>query len=328
MGNNARILWVDFLKGIAILWLIIYHFYFFSWLRSPVPVFFFLSGLFFSEVKPFGAFVIKKAKALLIPLLFFFVLGVATYALNSLVQGESYSFPALWRFATLIPADAKVTNPLGVGAIWFLASLFEVYLIYYLLNLISNNMWWLLIASVLLFFVSSVTMQIYGNGSLFYLFYSCGFVIYFVVADLLKNKMLYENIPLWILFLSVVAYSVRFISYTLTDSIGGGILLRINGPVSMFGLIFILVWFCKHISSISFLSNSRSFNFMLYEGRNSLTILGTHMLIMGVAGFVLERFMSVNVFYYLVLFIIVLSSCNICILVFNRYVPFWVNHKC
>lgn len=123
---KIRIEWVDLLKGFAILWLIVYHMHVFDWMRSPVPVFFFLSGLFFSEGKSFGVFVIKKAKSLLIPLLFFFVLGVTASALKCLLQGETYSFPSLWLFVTLIPHDAEIANPLGVGAIWFFVSLFEI----------------------------------------------------------------------------------------------------------------------------------------------------------------------------------------------------------
>lgn len=144
MGKNDRIYWVDLLKGVAILWLIIYHFYAIGWLRSPVPVFFFLSGLFFSEGKSFGTFVCKKAKALIVPFLFFFALGVGGAVLSNYLTGEAYSFPQLWRFATLIPADAEKTNPLGVEAKWFLASLFEIYIIYYALRKVSTKGEWLL----------------------------------------------------------------------------------------------------------------------------------------------------------------------------------------
>ena len=70
-NSDNRIVWVDLLKGISILWLIVYHMHVFDWMRSPVPVFFFLSGLFFSEGKSFSSFIGRKAKALLIPLLSF-----------------------------------------------------------------------------------------------------------------------------------------------------------------------------------------------------------------------------------------------------------------
>ena len=66
---------------------------------------------------------------------------------------------------------------------------------------------------------------------------------------------------------------------------------------------------------------------MLFEGRNSLTILGIHMLIMGVVGIILKKFMPVGSVYYLVLFTLIVIVSNICILLFNRYTPFLVNHN-
>ena len=211
MARESRIEWVDLLKGIAILWLVVYHMHVFEWMRSPVPVFFFLSGLFFSEGKSFGSFVGKKAKALLVPLLFFFALGVLTSVIKNFLTGEDYSFPPLWLFATLIPSNADVTNPLGVGAIWFLVSLFEIYVIYYVLRKVSINKWWLLAATILLYMVSCWALLYYAHGSLFYMFYTFGFCIYFIVAHLLREKVLYGKIPAWLLFIAVAAYFISFI---------------------------------------------------------------------------------------------------------------------
>jgi hypothetical protein len=69
-------------------------------------------------------------------------------------------------------------------------------------------------------------------------------------------------------------------------------LTRIRGFESTSGLIVLLVWLCKQLSSIKTLSESRINQFMLFEGRNSLTILGVHMLIMGVVAILLKRFMA------------------------------------
>lgn len=222
--TSSRVEWVDLLKGLSILWLVVYHMHVFDWMRSPVPVFFFLSGLFFSKGKSFGSFVGKKAKALLVQLLFFWILGLVALAIRSGLIGVAFSFPPLWQFCTLIPADAEITNPLGVGALWFLVSLFEIYLIYYALQKVSKNRWWLLTAATLLYFVSCVTMQRYAHGSLFYLFYTFGFCIYFIVAHLLRDKVLYSKIPAWLLLVAIVAYLVRFIEVPnwLTASEMGG----------------------------------------------------------------------------------------------------------
>lgn len=330
MAKESRVEWVDLLKGIAILWLVVYHMHVFEWMRSPVPVFFFLSGLFFSEGRSFGSFVSKKAKALLVPLFFFFVLGVIASALKSLMQGESYTFPPLWLFATLIPAEADVTNPLGVGAIWFLMSLFEIYLIYYGLRLVSKNKWWLLFSAVLLLLISCVTLRFYSHGSLFYIFYTLGFCIYFIVAHLLRDTVLYERTPVWLLLVAVVAYCVRFVevpSWLDGNEVGGAFLIRIRGMVSMAGLIVILMWLCKQLSSIRKLSESKIHQLMLFEGRNSLTILGVHMLIMGVVAILLKRFMAVDNVYYFLLFLAIVAISNVCVVLFNRYIPFLVNHK-
>lgn len=329
MSKVNRIEWVDLLKGIAILWLIVYHMHVFEWMRSPVPVFFFLSGLFFSEGMSFSSFVGKKAKALLVPLAFFFVLGVAASALKCLIQGESYAFPPLWLFATMIPADADISNPLGVGAIWFLLSLFEIYIIYYALRRVSKNRWWLLSAAVLLFFVSCVALHYYAHGSLFYLFYTFGFCIYFIVAHLLRDKMLHGSIPVWLLSMAVVAYCIRFIEVPdgiLNGGMGGVILMRLKGLVSMSGLIIVTTWLCQQLVSIKHVTSMRTYAFLLFEGRNSLTILGVHMLIMGVAAILLKHFISVGYLYHTLLFLIIVVISNLCVVLFNNYVPFLVNH--
>lgn len=75
------------------------------------------------------------------------------------------------------------------------------------------------------------------------------------------------------------------------------------------------------------LSESKIHQFMLFEGRNSLTILGVHMLIMGVVAILLKRFMAVDNVYYFLLFLAIVSISNVCVVLFNRYVPFLVNHK-
>lgn len=330
MSKVNRIEWVDLLKGVAILWLIVYHMHVFEWMRSPVPVFFFLSGLLYSEGMSFGSFVGKKAKALLLPLAFFFVLGVAASTLKCLMQGEAYSFPPLWLFLTLIPAGAEITNPLGVGAIWFLVSLFEIYIIYYALRRVSKNRWWLLSAAILLFLISCIALHYYAHGSLFYLFYTFGFCIYFIVAHLLRDKVLYGRIPLLLLGMGVVAYCTRFVEVPdgiLNGGMGGVILMRLKGLVSMSGLTIVTIWLCQQLVSIKHVTSMRTYAFLLFDGRNSLTILGVHMLIMGVAAILLKRFMTTGVLYDIFLFLIIVAFSNLCVILFNRYVPFLVNHK-
>ena len=86
-SKKTRIGWIDFIKGIAILELVIFHFGVLPWLISPVPIFFFLSGFFFSDSKPFGVFFKQKAKALMLPFLFFYVLGLSANVVGTHLLG-------------------------------------------------------------------------------------------------------------------------------------------------------------------------------------------------------------------------------------------------
>ena len=219
MAKVERIDWVDWLKGIAILWLMVYHFHAIDWLRSPVPVFFFLSGLFFSDKLPFGSFVKKKAKALLIPFLFFFALWLIVSYAGMFVTGQKLVFPELWKLGTLIPSDADVTNPLGAGAIWFLISLFEIYVIYYLIRQVSKRPWLILLFSINGYVIAIYLLQSYANGSLFYLIYSFTFFAFFSIAHLYREKVLFASMPKWLLIVAALGYSLTFICNG-----GGGII--------------------------------------------------------------------------------------------------------
>lgn len=221
------------------------------------------------------------------------------------------------------------TNPLGVGAIWFLVSLFEIYIVYYAMRRVSTKNWWLLTMAIFLFLLSAVTMQSYGNGAIFYLFYTSGFVIYFVTANLLREIVLFKKAQAYVLAMAICAYSVRFIDLSVmldTNHVWGSILIRIRGMVSMMGLIGVMVSIGKYLSYIPSVWKTKFFKYILFEGSNSLTILGTHMLVMGVAAIFVKRFMTVGTVYYIVLFMIIVAASNVCIMLFNRYVPFLVNH--
>lgn len=182
------------------------------------------AGCFSRRVSRLALLPRRRQGLCFVPLLFFFVLGVAASILKCLLQGESYSFPPLWLFFTLIPYNAEVSNPIGVGAIWFLVSLFEIYVIYYLLRIVSIKKWWLLSVAILLYVVSCISLLFYAHGSLFYLFYTFGFCIYFIVAHLLKEKVLYGKIPVWLLFVAVVVYFIRFVevpNWLAANEVGG-----------------------------------------------------------------------------------------------------------
>ena len=319
MNNSKRIDWVDLLKGFAILWLVVYHFYAIRWLRSPVPVFFFLSGMFYSDGASFGVFIRKKAKALIVPFLFFFALGVMAAEVSAMITGSShFDWGKTMRLFTLIPVEGNVKNPLGVGAIWFLPSLFELYLFYWLMRRLTQNKLWLIAMSVMALVASCLFQRHFAMGSLCYLFYSMGFLVYFVAGNLLKDAVLEGRFDRW-LFLAA-CLGIATIIPTLDGAWG---LLRYRAFA--LGCTLLLVQLFKRIP----LASKDCFfrRLVLFEGRNSLTILGTHLVAMGGVKIMLNRFLAESISYWVMMFIFIVIVSNLTVVTFNRYVPYLVNHK-
>lgn len=93
-------------------------------------------------------------------------------------------------------------------------------------------------------------------------------------------------------------------------------------------LAFILIWLCEMIARNEHVAKSGLFSFVQYEGRNSLTILGIHMLAIALVSKILVKIVAkASVVYYVALFVAVVLVCNVCVWLFNRYVPFLVNHR-
>jgi len=67
--------------------------------------------------------------------------------------------------------------------------------------------------------------------------------------------------------------------------------------------------------------------FVLFEGVNSLTILGIHAVVQTALFMFLKVFLQPSVCFYVVAFILELIVVNICVIGFNRYVPYLVNKK-
>lgn len=133
-GHNARIAYIDLLKGICIVLIVAIHCNLFSEERGVppaltamrvVPLFFFLSGLFFRPYSGFREFLLRKVNTLLVPYLFFQLTFGAGLFLKALLTHtlDQYSPVAVVRFFT-------VDN----GPLWFVRCLLLLNLIYFVLD--------------------------------------------------------------------------------------------------------------------------------------------------------------------------------------------------
>lgn len=136
--NKRRIDWIDIAKAVGMLLVIIGHSskslnWFNSYIYSFHMAFFFLlSGLTFNpdKVTKFSNLVKKKAKSILIPYLWFSLLGLGLRYLVCTINGETYDFVVLLK-GILYSNSSEYRMP--TGALWFLTALFLTEIVFWAL---------------------------------------------------------------------------------------------------------------------------------------------------------------------------------------------------
>lgn len=141
---NNRLAYIDALKGLGIIFVIIGHldapYFLKSWIYLfHMPLFFVLSGFFFSgEKNTLRNFIVKKAKQLLYP---YFTFGLIYIIFDQSViffkNGFNYKYLVKQFLALFYGNYIWENNYQYIGVLWFLVTLFSVSVIYKLITLIS-----------------------------------------------------------------------------------------------------------------------------------------------------------------------------------------------
>lgn len=151
IGTTKRIEYIDLAKGFCILLVVLSHILAFYRTSLPydsvlkcfrMPLYFFLSGVFFKQYENLWGFVKRKINKLLIPFVFFYVMmGLLLPALlykmgiKILMYHPSYT---LWQAIK----DSIVHEVFPDTAIWFLLCLLEVNLMFYVIYLVAKRIRW------------------------------------------------------------------------------------------------------------------------------------------------------------------------------------------
>lgn len=159
--KEERIEFVDLTKGICIILVVMAH------IGGPfnrmdnqniissfrMPLYFFISGIFFKSYEGFGGFFIRKVNKLLIPFAFFYIGAfLAKYILWKLTPGVFQS-PVEWSDLLVVfhKHDLIDFNP----PIWFLIALFNCNIMFYLVHALRKK-------HLLLMFITSTLIGITG----------------------------------------------------------------------------------------------------------------------------------------------------------------------
>ena len=283
---KQRIDFVDLAKGFCILLVVLEHSFSHYDIHTQVdvtlgafrmPLYFFLSGLFFKEYEGFGGFIKRKINKLLIPFLFFYL--TCSVFLPNVLYVFGYSVRNIdnigWLnslLAVVSPTQRSFSN----GPIWFLICLFIINIIFYLCQILvrktTANDYILLVLSFFIGYIgyylgkNSIQLPLYIDTALSSLpFYVCGYYLKNKTDILLPNH-LDKYLPLLAvlcLFVTTLIATPTNFQYNVFENFYS---LYLGGILGTLFIIFI----SKIIKSLPLIS---------YWGRYSIIVLCTHQMV-------------------------------------------------
>lgn len=327
---KQRIDYIDLAKGICILLVLLNHT--FGPLNKTgvntmlgcfrMPLYFFLSGLFFNNYSGFINFALKKTNKLIIPFLFFITITYLFFIAEWTYMGH-YSkietiFPDIYNN---IQTEYVYLNP----PIWFLLSLFETSVLFYLLFIVSNK------------------LTIKKGGKKFIMAILC-----FSVGIIGYELSVYHiNLPLW-LDTSMTALPFYYLGYFFREEteflapnkfdkyipfflvICGGIVYFLAGRIEMVINVYHESCFSFYTSAISGILFVLLFSKLIIKlpvisflGRYSIIVLGTHWVLLYVLGYFIT-FITNSWLLSAVLFVIVVFAEIPVIKILLRFFPKFV----
>ncbi len=163
MNNNKRIVWLDAVKGIGILSIMLVHMVALPFdtkyiATGYVAMFFVISGLTFAVHKGVVQSIRSKCSRLLIPYFFYCISIVLIVFAFSLVSGKDYDIVQnllgviysrrSWVANDIIPEESLLLRG-GCSPLWFLTSLFTSLLLVYLWHALRRSRYLLVIYALL-----------------------------------------------------------------------------------------------------------------------------------------------------------------------------------
>lgn len=232
-----------------------------------VPLFFFLSGLFFKEDETWKAFLTKKIKRLYVPFVVFNLLFQAIDILLRITCGISIIPVDEIKHAIKIILQLAVT-PLG-GATWFLIALFRAAVLYKILFILFKRSKVIVCALCLIAVLFRANIQdkyLLSVTLVALFFYSLGFLLKDVTNKLdslsLRDKLLL-SIPLLSAFVIILPHNRMDVSACAYQNLYLAILSSVLGIIMVLSLS----------SCISTLIVSKPLSFL---GSESMSILTLH----------------------------------------------------
>lgn len=327
-GENRRIDFVDLTKGICIILVVMAHiggafnkFDNDSIIASfRMPLYFFISGIFFKSYEGFLGFFLRKINKLIIPFTFFYIGAFLLKYIVFVVAPKAFQMPVSWSELLLVfqGHDLIKFNP----PIWFLIALFNCNILFYLLHFLREKQLKLMFLLTLLIGAAGFYMGKYRIELPFYIdvamtalpFYVAGFWIRRYNFFLFPHRF-DKLLPLFILAALLIMYFTATTPGMRTNSYPGNIF---QFYVAAFAGILMIMLFCKKVKRIPVVT---------YLGRYSVITLGIHAPILHFGGQLVARYIHNEWALAFTLLFLTLGICIAATPVFLKVIPQLVAQK-
>lgn len=323
MSNN-RIEFIDLAKGICILLVVVGHVgvnIAIPGLESVrMPLYFILSGLFFKSYGRVKNFFIKKINKILIPFLFFYLLGYSVFYVVNWIK------PSLIVGAASSIFDMFTQRQYFNGPIWFLLALFWTNIMFCVIHEYLSKEW---LRAVVVLLIGVVGMYLGRND--IYLpcvvdsamtalpFFYFGY--WLKQSDLLSANRYDRYNWLWVLLLYGASVGLSrwsggaHIGFHYNNVVGNVFVIYLLAVCSVMAVLL----FCKIVKYVPFVS---------YCGRYSIILLCTHHLFYRPIKLVLIKLEFVPMEYVVwITAILTLLCCYISIPLCIKYIPYFTAQK-
>lgn len=267
---GKRIDYIDYLKGLSIIWVVWYHtvhpwFVDFSF---RMPLFFLASGIFF-KIVDLKTYIQKKTNQLIVPFVLFSLLYYVYLIIqNAMAYGSLSDFDfgcILGVFRLHEGNESFDVNP----PLWFICALFCQQLMTFILVRVLKHRWIIAIAAILISWFGLV--YVWDKPTLFMFGRSLPYLVYYVFGHLYGKGLIriIESESRNLSYLPLIASTLVYVASLVlkeTTTINGQFL----NYIETFGLIIILIYLFKAIHRFRF-----AYPFWFF-GRNSYIVLGVH----------------------------------------------------
>jgi acyltransferase len=331
--SSKRIKWIDTCKGIGIILVIIGHTPIDPVARGIIyafhmPLFFFISGYFFSDERYINLkeITISKFKSLIIP---YFSFSIISIFLLRFFFDQPIALRAFLEQMVISKRNSITYD----DPIWFLTSLFTIEILFYLLAKLSSNSHIRLLTVILIGLVAHIGLKTFTGGiilpwsldqSLYYLIYfGLGHytkAIIFFETNKVKSYIIIFNSVLFLLLIPFQDSYYRFLNL-------------LSLPSGLVSFIDALIWAVLGISFVIFIANLlSSIQLLNFFGKNTLILMSLHiplgfnMYHSFVRGRLHIEIVNLNYFGIAVTLFTLLVLIPICFLI-NNYFPFILGRK-